>query len=332
MKVTYFHRSPGLGAYSIERVFSDVRKAMPQEVECRVVNSRYYGTRPDLLFYNILEAQHRQGDVNHITGDIHYVANLLNSEKTLLTIHDCVRLHHLAGIKLAIYKFLWYDLPISRSRLITVISSFTAAELCSYVPHAKEKIRIVHDPVSEDFTYQPKSFNEKKPVILQVGTSKHNKNLDKVIESLSGIPCRLDIVGRLNDFQKSLLSKFKIDYTNLFNLTDAEILQKYKDCDILVFASTYEGFGMPIVEANATGRPVVTSNVCSMPEVAGDAACIVNPYDVRSIRDGILRVIQDTDYRHKLIENGYKNVERFKPKTIALQYWALYKEIFEGYR
>jgi len=328
MKVTYFHRNPVQGGYSLERVFADVRKSIPVEVEYKVVTSRYSGARPDHLLYNMIEARKRQGDINHITGDIHYVANFFDPKKTLLTIHDCGGLHNLTGIKLAIYKFLWYHLPIYRSKFVTVISSFTAAEVCKYVPYAKDKIRIVHDPVSEDFAYEPKQFN-KRPIILQFGTYT-NKNLNRVIQALEGIPCLLDIIGKIDDTQKALLSKFKIDYTNSFNLTDAQIVQKYKDCDMVMFASTYEGFGMPIVEANATGRPVITSNICSMPEVADDAACIVDPYDISNIRAGVLRVIQDADYRQKLIENGLKNVQRFKVKNIALQYLTLYREISGG--
>ncbi len=96
---------------------------------------------------------------------------------------------------------------------------------------------------------------------------------------------------------------------------------------MLVFASTYEGFGLPIVEAQATGRPVVTSDTLSMPEVAGDAACLVDPFNVESIRNGILKVIQDTGYREQLVQNGLKNVERFKPESVAMQYLALYREL-----
>ena len=76
-----------------------------------------------------------------------------------------------------------------------------------------------------------------------------------------------------------------ISYTEQWGLSDQEILQHYRDCDMVVFASTYEGFGMPIIEGNATGRPVVTSNICSMPEVAGAAACLVDPFDCSSIRE-----------------------------------------------
>ena len=84
---------------------------------------------------------------------------------------------------------------------------------------------------------------------------------------------------------------------------------------------------MPILEANAVGRPVVTSNISSMPEVAGNAACLVDPYDVSKIRDGIFRVIQDGTFRNTLINNGIKNVSRFDPLVIARQYFNLYKSI-----
>jgi glycosyltransferase involved in cell wall biosynthesis len=96
----------------------------------------------------------------------------------------------------------------------------------------------------------------------------------------------------------------------------------------VVFASTYEGFGMPIVEANATGRPVVTSNIGPMPEVAGSAACLVDPFDCSSIREGIVRVIGDADYRSHLVAGGFENVKRFQADVIAAQYAAVYREVF----
>jgi glycosyltransferase involved in cell wall biosynthesis len=104
----------------------------------------------------------------------------------------------------------------------------------------------------------------------------------------------------------------------------------YQDADIVSFPSTYEGFGMPILEAQAVGRVVVTSRVLSMPEVAGEGACFVDPFDPSSIRRGLEQVIGDGDYRQKLIQKGFKNVERFDAERIANQYREVYVKVAQG--
>jgi glycosyltransferase involved in cell wall biosynthesis len=111
------------------------------------------------------------------------------------------------------------------------------------------------------------------------------------------------------------------------NLTLNELVQVYQESDLVAFVSTYEGFGMPIIEANATGRAVVSSNTTSMPEVAGNAACLVDPFDAQSIRTGIERVIHDTAYRNALIENGYRNAARFTSEVIGQAYLDIYEEM-----
>ena len=87
---------------------------------------------------------------------------------------------------------------------------------------------------------------------------------------------------------------------------------------------------MPIVEAQIIGRPIITSNLLSMPEVAGDGALIVDPYDTDAIKTGILKIINDDDYREGIIEKGRINSKRFSVKKITEEYAKLYREIYSN--
>jgi len=164
---------------------------------------------------------------------------------------------------------------------------------------------------------------------LQMGT-KPNKNLARVIESLQGLSIHLRIVGKLDSHQATQLPTSGLDYSNVANLSDEQVVAEYQRCDLLLFASTFEGFGLPIVEAQATGRPVVTSNVWSMPEVGGDAVCLVDPLDVASIRAGVLRVIGNAQYRMQLVRLGFENVKRYRRDRIASIYACIYHELVNG--
>jgi glycosyltransferase involved in cell wall biosynthesis len=329
LEVVHFQRLPGPGMYSLERLFADVRQALPDGVECRTFVARYPSRGFWRRVLNLLEAPFHQGMVNHVTGDVTYLALLLRKRRTLLTIHDCATLERPAGWRRFAIKMLWFDLPIRRVGLVSVISQATKQELLRHVHCPAEKVRVVHCCVSPMYQPFPKAFNPERPVLLQVGTT-YNKNLARVAEALKGIPAHLRIVGPLSAEQEEVLRANAVSFEAKGGLTEAELLQAYRECDMLVFASTYEGFGLPIVEAQATGRPVITSNLLSMPEVAGDAACLVNPYAPESIRAGVLRVIREKDYREELVRRGFENVKRFQPREIAAQYAQLYRELASG--
>ena len=166
-------------------------------------------------------------------------------------------------------------------------------------------------------------------MVLSVGTA-DNKNLEALIEALKGISCRLMIIGRLSIKQKELLSLNGIAYENRFDLSREEIYRCYLQADLLCFVSTYEGFGMPIIEAQAVGCPVITSNLEPMPEIAGDAALFVDPFNIAEIRNAVITLLSDGKLRKALTHKGYRNIQRFKPDIIAQDYYILYKDVFSG--
>ncbi len=250
----------------------------------------------------------------------------MRKRKTILTIHDLEIVNRSKPLARKVILFFWFYLPYLRVRYVTVISEFTKTELLKFGNISSEKIKVIHDCIPGEIPFVPKMFHADCPVILHLGT-KPNKNLPRLIEAIRGIPCKLVVIGQLEPEQVLLLKDASIRYDNLFDLPYAKVIDRYKNADIISFVSTYEGFGLPILEAQSIGRPVLTSNLSSMPEVAGEGAMYVDPLDVASIRQGILDLINDAVLREDLVRKGMENIKRFKPDNIAEQYAALYREI-----
>ena len=327
--ITYFLRQPRFGIFSIERLYEDVRAALPADCEATTWTCRYPSTGLWPRLRDAWAARKVQGDVNHVTGDTHYLTYFLNKRNTVLTVHDLVSLGRLRGIKRWLFWLLWYWLPIRRSQAVVTISEATRAELLASVRCAPEKVSVIHNPVSDEFQFSAANVISATPRILHIGVTP-NKNLERVAQALQGIACTLVVIGPLSPSQKAILSAHGVACENHFNLSRAELLTQYQRADMLLFASTYEGFGLPIIEAQAVGRPVITSDLCSMPEAAGGAACLVDPYDVAAIRQAVLRVMEDHEYRDDLIARGLVNVERFRASKVAAQYAQLYRTVAAG--
>ncbi|AHM58651.1 glycosyltransferase [Flammeovirgaceae bacterium 311] len=299
---------------------------LPKDVTYANVQLPYLQTNPRALWKNIQAAYRQKSAVNHITGDIHYIAIALPRHNTILTIHDLRILDLVSPLKKRLIQLLWFTLPAHTVKYITVISEATKSELVNRIGVAASKIKVIPNPVAASYIFVPKFFYQVNPSILHLGT-KENKNLDRLITAVAEINCHLRIIGKLNSQQHELLEKYTISYSNTWDLSLEQIVKEYQQADIVSFVSLYEGFGMPIVEAQATGRPVITSNCSSMPEVAGEGALLIDPTSVEEIRRGIIRLIEDEGLRNSLIQKGLENVKRFDAKVIAAQYAELYRKI-----
>lgn len=327
MTISFFHRKPFPFHQSIEKLFEEVREHLPGEAEARVCVAPHFSAGLAPRIRNILWARRNQGDVNHITGDIHYVALGLKKSKTILTIHDIGFIDHPNPAVRMILKLFWLTLPIKRSAITTVISETTKRHILRHVRCNPARIVVIPNAISRDWKRKDKPFNESYPTLLHVGT-KFNKNLERTIRAIKGLSLRLKIIGKLTAEQEALLQECGIDYSAHFNISEAELMNHYETSDMLVFCSTLEGFGLPIIEAQTVGRPVATSKISAMPETAGEGACLVDPYDTDSIRQGILKVIRDREYRESLVEKGFANAKRFDPVVTARQYYEVYQKVW----
>ncbi len=317
-----------MGQISIERLFGSLRPYLQGvlEISVHVSPSVSKGFWPRVK--NLWAVRSITADVFHIVGDTHYLALALLGRKGILTIHDCSALYRLAFFRRELMRLLWFVLPMLACRVVTVISNTTKVELQYWVPWLADRVVVVPNCVGPEFHRQDKEFSASAPIALQVGTG-WNKNVELVASALSGTGCVLEIVGGLTPAQRHHLAETGITFRELGRLSDQEIVDAYNRCDFLIFASTYEGFGLPILEAQATGRPVITSNRSAMPEAAGDGALFVDPESVESIRCAVLALLGDADLRASLIAKGFQNVEKYRPEAIAAQYAAIYRQFLK---
>lgn len=328
MNVVQFMRKP-VDAYSVERIFEDIRPLLSSDIKVSVYVNPYRSKGVWRRAAGMVRAAIFQGDINHITGDVHFLNIMMRKRSTILTVLDCVSLERLTGIRYWIYWFFWYWLPAKKSTAITVISESARRELERHLGAGHWPITVIPCPVSIEFNFSQKVADWNCPRILQVGTTA-NKNLERVAAALEGMQCKLVVIGNLASAQLKALTIHRINFENYVGLSREALVDEYRNSDIVILASLYEGFGLPILEAQATGRPVITSNLYSMPEVGGDGACYVDPHSTNDIRNAIKLIASDSVYRDRLISAGLENVKKYTPSTIAEKYTQLYREVYMG--
>lgn len=327
MKIKLVFRKPFTGAFSIEYLFNNLYPDFVQQsLSVEKVELPYFSKGLIGRIKNTFFLTKYSDVIVHVTGDVHYTILGAWRAKRLLTIHDFTFMDRTAGIAKFIYYIFWIVLPIQFAHKVTVVSEATKQELLTYVKVNPNKIVVVYNFIDDIFKPKARAFNSTAPRILQIGTA-FNKNVHNLVSALEGISCVLVIIGKLENDVKVLLVTKGIQYVHFENLRIEDLYQQYLEADMLVYASFKEGFGMPILEAQATGLPVITSNVSSMPEIAGNGAFFIDPYSVDSLRVGIQTLIENQTLREQVVNNGYTNVKRFSRSVVAGAYKKIYDSI-----
>jgi glycosyltransferase involved in cell wall biosynthesis len=315
------------GRHSIERVFRTVLENLPSDIDAEVVELSRRARGLLGRIGALGKVLTRAPGVHHVTGDVHFIVLALPWRRTVLTVHDLVHLDKLDGARRVLYRLLWFTLPLRLAAAVTVISAHTGKELLKEFPNVATKLRVIPNPLPSDLgPAECPRHAAAAPVILHVGTME-NKNLPLSIAVAQRIGAELSILGRLDDNQWSTLERSGIAFHAQFDVADERLADIYRSADVLLFASLAEGFGMPIIEAQACGVPVVTSDREPMISVAGGAALLVDPSDVAAAEAAVSSILSNPTLRDRLVRTGYSNSDLYSSRSIAAAYSDLYREL-----
>lgn len=326
MKVLWIFRQSRKSQFSVETLFDGLDKIMRQKVDLQI----YRYDENKTLFSNIRFIRSFKPDIYHITGGgENYLVNFLPNKKTVITVHDIDHyLLTLKGLKKVLYGIFWWKIPLKFTRAkITCISDLTKLKLIQSFNISSERISVIPNCVHPRFQ-KINSITKINNRILQVGTGK-NKNLARVIKAIEGLDCELTIVGFLSEENIRLLEKCKVRYRNLINIDPKSIVEEYNSAAVVTFASISEGFGLPILEAQATETPIITSNIEPMKSIIGHELSLVNPHSIDSIREMIIKILGDSKFSEKIIKLGLLNIEQYSSAKICENYYSEYLSVLD---
>src|ERR1035441_9532303 len=230
-----------------------------------------------------------------------------------------------------------------RAHRVIAVSECTRQDAIRVLGIAPEKIDVIHSGVAESFFHVEESavaavrarYSLGKPFILSVGTIEPRKNTDALLSAYQALPPSLreqfDLVlaGPMGWAAASTMERVRrVRYLGYVPETDIAPLTAA--ATVFAYPSLYEGFGFPVAQAMAAGVPVITSNVSSLPEIAGDAAVLIDPRSLAELRDGLSRLLLSPDVRAQLAARGRERAELFQWPACAEQSLRFFRDVAMG--
>jgi alpha-1,3-rhamnosyl/mannosyltransferase len=290
-------------------------------------------------------------DLLHITD---HIVPFTKNIPLIANVMDTYSLSHpnmLSGscIVRAIKNWLWIVASRQADHIIT-ISNFSKQDIIKYMGIPEEKISVI--PLGVDEIYYKKipkknieaikkKYNIPTNYFLFVGTFQPRKNLNLIVEAYQKLPGKIKdthalvLVGNDNYNHPLILNaKEKINTNSIISLqgvSEKEKISLMQGAKCLLLPSLYEGFGLPILEAFASKIPVITSNISSMPEVAGDCAILIDPHKVNSLVEAMIQISKNSIFVKKLINKGYQRSKLFSWNACAKATIKIYIKVIKEY-
>jgi len=311
------------------------------------------GPKKQFYYYKLLRKNRFKFDLFHsLNSELPLFFNI----KSIVTFHDLKYIKYpyfLNKFSIIKSKYLKYTMKkgAEKANKIIAVSQSTKRDIIHLLGIDKGKIAVIfeasnlrmHSKKNDDLLNSDilEKYSIKKPYFLYVGEKRPHKNLEGLIkafaifkEKYESRNISLVLTGKKYSTYHEYITtaeKFGIKDSLVFTgfISDEDLKTIYSEAEALLFVSFYEGFGIPILEAMECGTPVITSNISSMPEVAGDAALLVNPHNIKEIAEKMNNIANSEILRKQLIENGFKRVKEFSWERTARETLKVYNEIYK---
>jgi glycosyltransferase involved in cell wall biosynthesis len=256
---------------------------------------------------------------------------------TVVTLHDIAPIRYPQGYSRSFCTTwrLTYPVILNNARSVITVSNFSKEEIVAHFQHLRKDIHVIYNAVGDIFRVDKDRDRMSSPYLLAVSSQVYHKNFGRLIDAFDGLYSSGRLKMPLSIVGGSYLCKKKYAYSSsqsdaircMGRVTDEELVGLYQGATAFIFPSLYEGFGIPPLEAQACGCPVIASKAAAIPEVLGDSALYFDPNDVSDMQEAICRISQDPSLREQLIVKGAENVSRFSWNVSARQLHELIQSL-----
>jgi glycosyltransferase involved in cell wall biosynthesis len=258
---------------------------------------------------------------------------LFGAERAVVFVHDLTHLRHYGRLRRIYYELVLKAL-YARCAAVICVSDHTRTEFLGWSKMDPGRVHVIKNGAPRHFAAKRKACEPPYKYVLYPGNHRPYKNLDRLVRAfaMSNIARRgihLLLTGEDNPQLKRVIDACGVRDAVRFTgrVPSDRLPQFYRGAEAVVFVSLYEGFGLPILEAMASDVPVITSDVSAMPEVAGDAALLVDPKSVEAIAAALVRITSDQALRANLIGKGQRRLEQFDWDRSADRFWRIVREL-----